>query len=234
MLRYINNITTRTDYSTIFSALGYKRKSTELPDSFKKEIKGWIDEASQAVKLDAVTARCEISFPDDKSVLVSHEGNPPLGYNPLGYNPLGYNPLGNNPEGKQPETIRIESASLRKFLSSSSKALIMGITAGSAVTELIDKYQRENMTKAVVLDAAAGEIVDTGLDYIVSLLNRELLRESGRLLSKRFSPGYGDLTLNAQGEFFRLLDMEKLEVSLTESFILNPRKSVIAITGIVY
>ncbi len=219
MLRYINNITTRTDYSTIFSALGYKRKSTELPDSFKKEIKGWIDEASQAVKLDAVTARCEISFPDDKSVLVSHEGNPPLGY---------------NPEGKQPETIRIESASLRKFLSSSSRALIMGITAGSAVTELIDKYQSDNMTKAVVIDAAAGEIVDTGLDYIVSLSNRELVRESGRLLSKRFSPGYGDLTLNAQGEFFRLLDMEKLGVTLTESFILNPRKSVIAITGIVY
>ena len=219
MLRYINNITIRTDYNTIFSALGYKRKSTELPDSFKKEIKGWIDEASQAVKLDAVTARCEISFPDDKSILVSHEGSPPLGYNPL---------------GKKSEAIRIESVSLRKFLSPSSKALIIGITAGSAVTELIDRYQRENMTKAVVLDAASGEIVDAGIDYIVSLLNRELLRESGRLLSKRFSPGYGDLMLNAQGEFFRLLDMEKLGVSLTESFILKPRKSVIAITGIVY
>ncbi|MCP5514457.1 MAG: hypothetical protein H7A26_03210 [Spirochaetales bacterium] len=214
MLRYINNITLRIDYSTIFSALGYKRKSTELPDLFRKEIKGWIDEALHAVKLDAVTARCEISFPDDESVLLSPEGS--------------------NPEGSQPETIRIASASLRRFLSSSSKALIMGITAGSAVTELIDKYQIENMTKAVVLDAAAGEIVDAGFDYIVSLLNRELARESGRLLSKRFSPGYGDLTLNAQGDFFRLLDMEKLGVTLTDSFILKPRKSVIAITGIVY
>lgn len=214
MLRYINNITLRIDYSTIFSALGYKRKSTELPDLFRKEIKGWIDEALHAVKLDAVTARCEISFPDDESVLLSPEGS--------------------NPEGIQPEIIRIASASLRRFLSSSSKALIMGITAGSAVTELIDKYQRENMTKAVVLDAAAGEIVDAGFDYIVSLLNRELARESGRLLSKRFSPGYGDLTLNAQGDFFRLLDMEKLGVTLTDSFILKPRKSVIAITGIVY
>ena len=167
-----------------------------------------------AVKLDAVTARCEISFADDESVLLSPEGS--------------------NPEGSQPETIRIASASLGRFLSSSSKALIMGITAGSAVTELIDKYQIENMTKAVVLDAAAGEIVDAGFDYIVSLLNRELARESGRLLSKRFSPGYGDLTLNAQGDFFRLLDMEKLGVTLTDSFILKPRKSVIAITEIVY
>jgi len=214
MLRYINNITLRIDYSTIFSALGYKRKSTELPYLFRKEIKGWIDEALHAVKLDAVTARCEISFPDDESVLLSTEGS--------------------NPEGSQPETIRIASASLRRFLSSSSKALIMGITAGSAITELIDRYQSENMTKAVILDAASGEIVDAGLDYIVSLLNRELTRESGRLLSKRFSPGYGDLTLNAQGDFFRLLDMEKLGVTLTDSFILKPRKSVIAITGIVY
>lgn len=234
MLRYINNITIRTNYSTIFSALGYKRKSTELPDSFKKEIKGWIDEASQAVKLDAVTARCEISFADDESILVTPEEYNPEEYNPGGFNPDENYHNGTFPEETPPATIRIASASLRKFLFPSSRALIMGITAGSAVTQLIDKYQSENMTKAVVLDAAAGGIVDAGLDYVVSLLSRELLRESGRLLSKRFSPGYGDLTLKTQGEFFRLLDMEKLGVTLTESFILKPRKSVIAITGIVY
>ncbi|MDX9801283.1 MAG: vitamin B12 dependent-methionine synthase activation domain-containing protein [Spirochaetia bacterium] len=209
MLRYINNITIRTNYSTIFSALGYKRKSTELSDSFKKEITGWINDAAEAIKLDAVTIRCGISLPEKGSVELFPEDNPA-------------------------KTFRLESASLHKFLSGSSKAQVMGITAGSVITELIDNCQRENMTKAVVLDAAAGEIVDNGLDYIISLLNRELVRESGKLLSKRFSPGYGDLALESQGKFFTLLEMERLGVKLTESFMLLPQKSVIAITGIVY
>ncbi len=109
----------------------------------------------------------------------------------------------------------------------------MGITGGSGIMELIDSSQKTDMTKAVVLDAAAGEIVDNGLDYIASLVSRELTREAAGLMKKRFSPGYGDLALETQGFFHSALEMERIGVKLTQSFMLVPQKSVIALTGII-
>ena len=137
------------------------------------------------------------------------------------------------PETNITEKIEITSSSFCKFISGAKKILLMGITGGKQVMDFIEKEQTENMTKAVTLDAAAGEIVDSGLDYIISFYNKELIRKSEKLFSKRFSPGYGDLSIETQKIFYNLLEMEKIGVDITESFMLIPQKSIIALTGIV-
>ena len=49
----------------------------------------------------------------------------------------------------------------------------------------------------------------------------------------RFSPGYGDLPIEIQKDFFRVLEPNrKIGVSLTESMMMIPSKSVTAIIGI--
>ena len=49
----------------------------------------------------------------------------------------------------------------------------------------------------------------------------------------RYSPGYGDLPLEVQGELLALLDApRRVGLCATESHLLTPRKSVTAILGI--
>ena len=58
-------------------------------------------------------------------------------------------------------------------------------------------------------------------------------RENGVGLRPRFSPGYGDLPLAAQRELFALLDCpRKIGLTLNESLLMSPTKSVTAFAGI--
>ncbi len=60
-----------------------------------------------------------------------------------------------------------------------------------------------------------------------------MLKHQSRVVSrKRFSPGYGDFDLANQRIFYSLLELDKLDIQLTESCILIPEKSVIAMTGV--
>jgi cobalamin-dependent methionine synthase I len=47
----------------------------------------------------------------------------------------------------------------------------------------------------------------------------------------RFSPGYGDWTLDNQPQVLQLAEAERIGITLTESNIMIPRKSVSAVIG---
>ncbi len=55
----------------------------------------------------------------------------------------------------------------------------------------------------------------------------------GRALRPRFSPGYGDLAIDAQKDIFALLDCERqIGLTLGDSLLMSPGKSVTAFAGI--
>ena len=125
------------------------------------------------------------------------------------------------------------SLKLERFLDGSGELILMGITGGRAVVEEIERLKADgNLTDAVVVDAAAGEIVDEGFDSIAAVFSRELLREGRTLTKRRFSAGYGDFDIRHQQEIYRLLELDKLDIDITESCMLLPEKSVTAIYGI--
>jgi cobalamin-dependent methionine synthase I len=109
----------------------------------------------------------------------------------------------------------------------------MGATAGSAIMDAIrgDTAGRD-VTRGVVLDAAASEMTDAALDWIMDYFNRTLRRENKSLFKKRFSAGYGDFLLENQKTIYNLLQLDRLGVGITESCMLIPEKSVTAISGI--
>ena len=126
-----------------------------------------------------------------------------------------------------------ESEKLASFLDGTDEVLIMGITGGSAVTDEIKNLQsHKKMTDAVVIDAAASEIVDAGFDWLAALYTKELVREGRVLTSRRFSAGYGDFDIRFQKDIHSMLDFESLGVQITESCMLMPEKSVTAIYGV--
>ncbi len=54
-----------------------------------------------------------------------------------------------------------------------------------------------------------------------------------KYLSKRFSPGYGDLSLEIQKNLLAYLDAHRrIGIELTENYLMIPQKSVTAILGV--
>ncbi len=140
---------------------------------------------------------------------------------------------------KTPRQIRLpgdrtlQSAQLAALLADSREIILLGATAGPAVIEAIGRDTADgNLTRAVVFDAAASEMVDAALDWMETFFGRELRREARRLTKSRFSCGYGDLALDNQKLFYDLLELGRLGVELTEQYILVPEKSVTAVAGI--
>ena len=126
-----------------------------------------------------------------------------------------------------------ESASLARLLEGCQEVLLMAATAGTAVMQVIDSdIAGANITRGVVLDATASEVVDAALSWITAYFNQVLLRQGRVVTRKRFSAGYGDLALATQRELYRLLQLERIGVAINDSCILIPEKSVSAIAGI--
>ena len=70
-------------------------------------------------------------------------------------------------------------------------------------------------------------------DEINARILREAAKEGLRGMRRRFSPGYGDLPLEMQREVCAVLNMPKeIGVSLTDTLLMTPSKSVTAIVGV--
>ena len=129
--------------------------------------------------------------------------------------------------------IEFSGKKLAALLRDSEEALLMGATGGPEIMAAIAKLSSAgDLSKGVVFDAVASEVVDSALDWIAKYFDNVLRREGRRLTSRRYSAGYADFVLENQKIFFRELELDRLGVQLTESFILVPEKSVTAIAGV--
>ena len=118
----------------------------------------------------------------------------------------------------------IISKNLCKNLSGCKEALMFAATLGADVDRLIKKYTVKDMSKAVVLQACAAAKLEEYCDQIQQELGYK---------RPRFSPGYGDFSLEHQKDILTMLDSaKKIGLSMTEASMLVPTKSVTAIIGI--
>lgn len=126
--------------------------------------------------------------------------------------------------------LQIESKDLVKNLSGCDSVILFAATIGVEIDRLIMKYAAISPAKAVMLQAIGAERIEALCDRFCEDIKES---ESGRVrLHPRFSPGYGDLPLQMQREIFRLLNCEKyIGVSLNESLLMSPTKSVTAFAG---
>ena len=125
-----------------------------------------------------------------------------------------------------------ESSDLKMLLDDASAVYLFAVTVGNALDRQIAKYQKTSPTKALLLDALGTERVEAlCTKFVMDMQANEISR--GNTLTKRFSPGYGDLPLETQSEMFKALDIGKrIGVSLSDSFLMTPSKSVTALMGV--
>jgi len=127
---------------------------------------------------------------------------------------------------------KVRSASLAGHLKGCEKVLVMGATVGANMDRLIGKYSRLSPARGVMLQAIGAERIEALCDDFCRMA-AEKLEKRGLYLTARFSPGYGDLLLQLQKDIFRALDLErKIGLTLNDSLLMYPSKSVTAIIGI--
>ena len=123
---------------------------------------------------------------------------------------------------------RVQSRDLAKNLSGCDRAVVFAATVGLGVDRLISKYKNASPTKAFCISAIGSERVEAVCDAFC----REI-GERYASVRPRYSAGYGDLDLGIQKDIFRALGCEKsIGVSLGESLLMTPVKSVTAIVGV--
>ncbi|MBQ8249872.1 MAG: Vitamin B12 dependent methionine synthase activation subunit [Clostridia bacterium] len=127
---------------------------------------------------------------------------------------------------------RTDSAALSKNLHGCDRIVVFAATVGIGLDRLIARYSRISPSKALVFQAIGAERIEALCDAFCAEVN-ELAREKGCSVRPRFSPGYGDLELSLQRDIFSVLDCSrKIGLTLNESLLMSPTKSVTAIIGI--
>ena len=125
-----------------------------------------------------------------------------------------------------------ESNDLARCLRGCKEIVLFAATIGLEPDRYIARYQRFSPVRALLMQAYGAERVECLCNVFCDEI-KELVAAEGLSCTARFSPGYGDLPLDIQKDLFRLLDCNRqIGISLNESLLMTPSKSVTAIFGI--
>ncbi len=120
--------------------------------------------------------------------------------------------------------IAVASRLLADTLASCRSAVVFTATVGHGIDRLIARYSHRSPARAVMLQALGTERIECLCDLFCA---------ASAPLTRRVSPGYGDIPLSLQTDICRLLDTPRqLGVTLSDSLLMAPTKSVTAIAGI--
>ncbi|MVB13035.1 hypothetical protein CAFE_37880 [Caprobacter fermentans] len=128
--------------------------------------------------------------------------------------------------------LEIKSRDLSRHLAGCTEAYLFAATLGPQADLLLERYSKTDMSLAAVFQAAAAARMESYCDR-----QQEILAEAAAgqdlHLRPRYSPGYGDFSIRHQRGILQILDSTKrIGLSMTESFLLVPTKSVTAVIGI--
>ena len=130
------------------------------------------------------------------------------------------------------QVFRTESKNLTTNLKDCEQVIFFAATLGLGIDQLIRKYSKFEMSRVVVIQAVATTLLEEYCDEQCNILSEEW-EEKGFYTRPRFSPGYGDFSLECQKALLGALEAEKrIGIHLTESLLMTPSKSVSAVIGL--
>ncbi len=127
-------------------------------------------------------------------------------------------------------SLIIESENVREMLKECDKCILLAVTLGENIDRLLRTMQVQNISKAVIFDACASSMIENLCNNYENELNKSLQNPH---FTDRFSPGYGDFPLEISTSICRILSTDRtIGLSVTQTGIMLPRKSITAIIGI--
>lgn len=128
--------------------------------------------------------------------------------------------------------IALPGADVQALLQDCERCILMAATIGAALEPLIRRAEIRDMSRAIMLDCCGSSAIEAVCDAVEDEI-RAALGTAAAYMTDRFSPGYGDMPIEFQREMVSVLDTgRQIGLTLTDSYILTPRKSVTAIIGL--
>lgn len=129
-------------------------------------------------------------------------------------------------------TLEFSGNDIYHHLKNSERCAVLAATLGYKVDRLIKYYSKIDMTRCLILDACATAAVEELCDQVQEEV-REMAGKENFNITHRYSPGYGDFSIKIQPKILNNLKTQvKIGLTVTDSLILIPRKSVTAIIGL--
>jgi len=128
------------------------------------------------------------------------------------------------------ENSNADDALLRRIFPHAEHLALFVLTLGGAVSRKIEEYFEENnFAQGALLDSAASLAADRAVDlcemyYADYLTDGQPAAAGACVLS--YSPGYCGWHISGQGKLFERLRPERIGVTLNDSFLMTPLKSV--------
>lgn len=123
--------------------------------------------------------------------------------------------------------VSFHSKDLSKNFSGCRDAFVFAVTLGHGVERLLSKMSRLSSADFFIYDAVGSALAERVCDIAEDIIKGDTP------CKPRFSPGYGDLPLSVQRDVLSALNAEKLlGITLTDSNLMVPQKSITAILGV--
>ncbi len=128
--------------------------------------------------------------------------------------------------------VFLSGQDIRRHLENCEEIYLLCVTVGLEIEREIRTAMLLSPDEGVILDSCA----TTAVEALADLAEREIAiqcKTEGKNITWRFSAGYGDLPLETQKEIIAAMDTHrKIGLSLTDSLLMTPSKSVTAIIGV--
>ncbi len=128
--------------------------------------------------------------------------------------------------------LRVKPGNLTRNLKGCKEIVMLAVTIGPGADRLVKRSEIRDMLKAYTYQAVGAAAVEAWCDEVNERIKQEAA-DKELYARPRFSPGYGDFPLEVQKDFERILEMPKsIGVSLSESLLMTPTKSITAVIGL--
>ncbi len=128
--------------------------------------------------------------------------------------------------------VYLNSRKMTRTFEGAEKVVCFVATVGVGIDRMIDSFVKKGkVADAYVIDALGSGAVErtaqTFQDDYVGMFSRRPY-----VTGLRFSPGYCDWSIKEQNTVFSLLDCSSIGVSLSDTVLMDPRKTVSAVFGL--
>ena len=128
--------------------------------------------------------------------------------------------------------LRFNSLKAAKIFHGCTDVCCFLATIGNNIDEeIIRLTSMKRSPDAYILDAMGSNAIENVVERFHSRVKKRMLSE-GKAVTLRLSPGYCDWPLREQEKIFSLLDAQKIGVELCASSLMQPRKTISGIFGI--
>lgn len=128
--------------------------------------------------------------------------------------------------------LTLKSDDIHNLLLECDECILMSATLGLEIEKEIRKLTYTDLTKGIIVDACATTAIEEVCDIVQDNIAKKLLKED-KYITYRYSPGYGDLPIEKNVDINNLLNSQKeIGLTVTNSGIMIPRKSVVALIGV--